>query len=103
MHGKLRVKGCLAALFLSSALSSGLILTASAQPAGDPTDPATWETGEFFAQWGLDAINAQYAYMLGVDGSGVKVGIIESGVDPIIPNSPGNCPAAMITCSAHRR
>lgn len=89
MHGKLRVKGCLAALFLSSALSTALIAPASAQPAGDPADPGTWETGEFFAQWGLDAINAQYAYMLGVDGSGVKVGIVDGGIDPSHPELAG--------------
>lgn len=65
----------LAVLLLSACFSGGAI----AQEAGDPTDPATWRTPEFNAQWGLGYIYADYAYAMGVDGSGVKVGVIDSG------------------------
>ncbi|MBA8878975.1 autotransporter domain-containing protein [Phyllobacterium myrsinacearum] len=51
-----------------------------AQSAGDPTNPETWYTPEFQAQWGLSYIYANYAYAMGVDGSGVKVGVIDSGL-----------------------
>ncbi|HEV7305493.1 autotransporter domain-containing protein [Ensifer sp.] len=67
----------LAALMLSTALSS----IALAAGSGDPSDPATWRTAEFNAQWGLAQIHAEYAYMLGYDGSGIKVGVVDSGLD----------------------
>ncbi|MDX7495607.1 hypothetical protein, partial [Providencia stuartii] len=54
--------------------------TAFAQTAGDPTDPETWRTPEYKAQFWLDYIYANYAYAMGVDGSGVKVGVIDSGL-----------------------
>lgn len=66
----------LAALFVSTALPA----TASTESAADPNDPQTWRTPEFQAQWGLAAIRAEYAYMLGLDGSGVKVGVVDSGL-----------------------
>ncbi len=31
--------------------------------------------------WGLAAIGAEYAYMLGYDGSGIRVGVVDSGLD----------------------
>ncbi|MCG2921968.1 hypothetical protein KZ305_28180, partial [Escherichia coli] len=46
--------------------------TAFAQTAGDPTDPETWRTPEYKTQFWLDYIYANYAYAMGVDGSGVK-------------------------------
>lgn len=64
-----------AVLFLSVCFSG----TAFAQTAGDPTDPETWRTPEYKAQFWLDYILANYAYAMGVDGSGVKVGVIDSG------------------------
>lgn len=67
----------LAALVVSTALPA----IASAESVADPRDPQTWRTPEFKAQWGLAAIHAEYAYMLGFDGSGVKVGLIDTGLD----------------------
>ena len=75
----------LAALMLSTALSS----VALAADSGDPRDPATWRTPEFYAQWGLAAIGAEYAYMLGYDGSGIKVGVVDSGLDISHPEFAG--------------
>ncbi|WP_179119638.1 autotransporter domain-containing protein [Ensifer adhaerens] len=75
----------LAALTLSTALSSAAL----AADSGDPRDPATWRTPEFNAQWGLAAIHAEYAYMLGYDGSGIKVGVVDSGLDITHPEFSG--------------
>jgi len=63
----------MACLFLSMAL---------AQPAWSQSKPQDYETKEFWASWGLPMISAQYAYMLGVDGSGVLVGVVDSGMAP---------------------
>ena len=65
----------LAALLISTALP------AAAQSIGDPTDPASWRTPEFMAQWGLYQIYADVAYARGLDGSGIKVGVVDSGLD----------------------
>ncbi|MFY3311926.1 autotransporter domain-containing protein [Achromobacter ruhlandii] len=41
---------------------------------------ASWESQpEFRADWGLGAMNAQYAYALGFSGAGVKLGAVDSG------------------------
>ncbi|CAM4129706.1 hypothetical protein BOTU111921_13155 [Bordetella tumbae] len=52
-----------------------------AHAAGNPSDPETWRTQEYRAQWGLDFINAANAYALGLDGRGVKIGVVDSGID----------------------
>ncbi|MFE0015937.1 autotransporter domain-containing protein [Mesorhizobium sp. NPDC059054] len=75
----------LAALLISTALPS---LTA-AQSIGDPTDPATWRTPEFMAQWGLYWIGADFAYAKGLDGTGVKVGVVDTGLDVDHPEFAG--------------
>ena len=54
------------------------------QPAAAQTRPEDYETAEFWRSWGLPLIDAQYAYMLGVDGSGVRVGVVDSGIAPDI-------------------
>lgn len=69
-------KPTVAALMLTTALTSA----AAAQSGGLLTDPATWRTPEYRAQWGLDYINAAQAYARGVDGTGVVVGMIETGI-----------------------
>lgn len=56
--------------------------------AGDPGklgDPASWRTPEFLRDWGMRAIGAEYAYAAGFAGSGVAVGIIDSGYREIHP------------------
>lgn len=66
----------LAALLLAAAVPS----LAAAQSIGEPTDPATWRTPEFMAQWGLYWINAEFAYARGLDGTGVEIGIVDTGL-----------------------
>ncbi|WP_293401994.1 autotransporter domain-containing protein [Phenylobacterium sp.] len=69
---KLR-RSVLATLMLSTCLATA----ATAQEWGDPT---VYQTDEFWMTWGLPMINADYAYAQGVDGSGVKVGVVDSGI-----------------------
>ncbi|KFC74548.1 Outer membrane autotransporter barrel precursor [Bosea sp. LC85] len=71
-----RAKPAIAALLLTTALTSA----AAAQSTGLLTDPNTWRTPEYLAQWGLDTINAAKAYARGVDGTGVLVGVIDTGI-----------------------
>ncbi|EEJ8282788.1 autotransporter outer membrane beta-barrel domain-containing protein [Salmonella enterica] len=37
-----------------------------------------WLTPEFNSQWGLEAINAQYAYVRGYNGYGVNIGVLDA-------------------------
>nr|WP_180883009.1 autotransporter serine protease [Mesorhizobium loti] len=67
----------LAALLVSTALPA----LAVAQGIGDPANPKTWRTPEFMAQWGLYDIYADLAYARGLDGSGIKVGVVDTGLD----------------------
>ena len=75
---------------LSKALILALVLGTSstiAQAApdnagnmGQDGNPDSWVNDEFKADWGLDAINAQYAYARGLSGKGIRLGIFDSGV-----------------------
>ncbi|BBF23585.1 autotransporter domain-containing protein [Sutterella megalosphaeroides] len=40
---------------------------------------ASWETAEYFDDWGLKAMNASSAYALGYNGDGIAVGVMDSG------------------------
>ncbi|MEH6421801.1 autotransporter domain-containing protein [Pseudomonas sp. CGJS7] len=68
---------------LSLAIVGGLLAAsslASAQSAnGQSGDPDSWRSDEFNADWGLAAINAQYAYARGLTGKGVRLGVYDSG------------------------
>ena len=44
------------------------------------TDPASWRTPEYRADWGLEAMHAADAYAAGYTGLGVTVGVVDSGV-----------------------
>ncbi|NED63012.1 autotransporter domain-containing protein [Streptomyces sp. SID10244] len=46
---------------------------------GKPGDPASWRTDEFNADWGLGAMNAQFAYARGLTATGVRLGVFDSG------------------------
>ncbi|HEV7337264.1 MAG TPA: autotransporter domain-containing protein [Bosea sp. (in: a-proteobacteria)] len=61
-------------------LSTALVSPAAAQSPGLLTDPDSWRTAEYRAQWGLEAIRAADAYARGVDGTGVTIGVVESGI-----------------------
>lgn len=41
---------------------------------------ATWRSDEFKQDWGLGAIGADHAYARGLTGSGIRVGVFDSGV-----------------------
>ncbi len=69
-------KPTVAALLLSTALPS----VAAAQSRGLLTDPQSWRTPEYLAQWGLEAIRAAEAYARGLDGRGIVIGVVESGI-----------------------
>ncbi|WP_187193432.1 S8 family serine peptidase [Methylobacterium sp. WL1] len=43
------------------------------------TDPASWRTTEYRADWGLEAMHAADAYAAGYTGLGVTVGVVDSG------------------------
>lgn len=42
-------------------------------------NPDSWRTDEFEQDWGLAAINAQYAYARGLTGKGIRIGLFDSG------------------------
>jgi outer membrane autotransporter protein len=44
------------------------------------TDPASWRTPEYRADWGLEAMRAADAYAAGYTGLGVTVGVVDSGL-----------------------
>lgn len=79
----------IAALLVSTAITGILVSTAHAQTTGDPTNPGSWKTPEYRTQWGLDVINAADAYTKGLDGSGITVGVVDSGLDIIHPEFAG--------------
>lgn len=51
--------------------------------------PEDFRTPEFMAHWGLQYIGADVAYAAGVDGSGVTIGILDSGLDITHPEFAG--------------
>jgi subtilase-type serine protease len=46
---------------------------------GKPGDVESWRSDEFAGDWGLAAINADYAYARGLTGQGIRLGIFDSG------------------------
>ncbi|GAB4137918.1 MAG: hypothetical protein Tsb0016_03450 [Sphingomonadales bacterium] len=54
---------------------------APAAPPPPPPPPENFDTAEFRANFGLDAINVLGAYDSGVSGSGVTVAVIDTGID----------------------
>lgn len=81
--------GSFRALFLLIATADMLAGTVHAQMANRSGDPLMWRTSEYQAQWGLDSIGAAEAYALGLDGSGVKVGVVDSEIDVTHPEFAG--------------
>lgn len=67
------------AFLASTSLCTAFAVEASAQSL-DPRTPAYWRTAEFEAQYGLASVGAHNAYTWGVDGSGIKVGVVDSGL-----------------------
>ena len=50
---------------------------AFASPVLAQLSPSSFTTPEFYANWGLDPIRAQYAWSQGYTGAGVKLGIAD--------------------------
>jgi len=72
----------LSGLLTTMALGTAGVASAQDAAAGDGKigDPDSWVDDEFKADWGLAAINAQYAYARGLTGKGIRLGIFDSGV-----------------------
>jgi hypothetical protein len=69
-------------LCLLTACSSGGGSTGSASlPVTTTPPPVNYDTAEYRQNWGLDAISAISAYQAGYTGRGVKVAVIDTGVD----------------------
>ncbi|PJK04107.1 hypothetical protein CO612_08430, partial [Lysobacteraceae bacterium NML71-0210] len=43
-------------------------------------DADSWKSEEFMQDWGLEAMNAHHAYARGLTGSGIRIGLFDSGV-----------------------
>ncbi len=70
-------------------LSTALVNPAAAQSRGLLTDPNSWRTPEYKAQWGLETIRAADAYARGVDGTGIVIGVVDSGIFAAHPEFAG--------------
>ncbi|KFL27093.1 hypothetical protein JP74_09310 [Devosia sp. 17-2-E-8] len=57
--------------------------------AFEPWQAEYWRTPEFFTQWGLETIGAEYAYAGGLDGTGVNIGVLDAGIDMSHPEFAG--------------
>ncbi len=77
------------ALILALALGAGPALAQAAPDGGKTGSPESWVDDEFQADWGLAAINAQYAYARGLSGKGIRLGIFDSGVGADHPEFDG--------------
>lgn len=62
---------------LSAPMSSAA--TSSTSILGNPGDAASWRSDEFNADWGLAATNADHAYARGLTGTGIRLGVFDSG------------------------
>ncbi|MCJ2069150.1 S8 family serine peptidase [Methylobacterium sp. J-030] len=71
-----------------AALGASLSHAAIAQSLAT-TDPDSWRSREYRADWGLEAIRAADAYAAGYTGLGVTVGVVDSGVDAAHPEFAG--------------
>ena len=69
---------------VAGTLLLGALAPVAAQTYSEPGragDPDSWRTDEFYSDWGLSVINAEYAYARGLTGRGIRVGVFDSGVD----------------------
>ena len=85
-HGKPSKSAVALAVAATAVLTMGAANAAYVEPGFASTHVsnvdqavASWETDEYKADWGLEAIHASSAYALGYDGSGVTVGVMDSG------------------------
>lgn len=69
------------ALALLGCLSGMPVEAASYIEQGRLHDAASWRSEEFKSNWGLGAVGADFAYARGLSGTGVQVGVYDSGTD----------------------
>ncbi len=50
------------------------------QEQGQSGNTSSWESAEYLKDWGLVSMNASTAYAMGFNGSGVNIGVMDSGV-----------------------
>ncbi|UWF46707.1 autotransporter domain-containing protein [Pseudomonas sp. N3-W] len=79
---------------LNRALLCALATVGTAQAVpyvenGKIGDPNSWRSPEFNADWGVGAINAQYAYAAGYTGKDIKLGIFDQPVYAAHPEFSG--------------
>ncbi len=72
------VMGCLAGTSAAAPLSPAPITTYPGDP-GTVGDPASWRTPEFLRDNGMISIGAEFAYSAGYSGTGMNIGIVDSG------------------------
>ena len=77
------------ALCVLGCLSSLAAQAASYVEQGRLHDAASWHSQEFNKDWGLGAIGADHAYARGLSGTGVRVGVYDSGTDMRHPEFAG--------------
>lgn len=77
------------ALCVLGCLSSLAAQAASYVEQGRLHDAASWHSQEFNKDWGLGAIGADHAYARGLSGTGVRVGVYDSGTDVRHPEFAG--------------
>ncbi|MDU0341220.1 autotransporter domain-containing protein [Bosea rubneri] len=70
-------------------LATALVTPSVAQTGPLLTDPDSWRTPEYRAQWGLETIRAADAYARGVDGTGILIGVVDSGIFAAHPEFAG--------------
>ena len=78
--GKGKASKSVVALAVASALMLGAAASSAAYiEAGKLGQTTSWESDEYKGDWGLTSINASVAYAMGINGSSVKVGVVDSG------------------------
>jgi autotransporter-associated beta strand protein len=87
-RGRTALTGSLTGLVALACIGAQPALAQSAKPApitsyegdpGRPGDPASWRTPEFNRDAGLVSIGAEFAYAAGYSGTGMNIGIVDSG------------------------
>ena len=77
-HGK-SAKSSVGLCVAAALFVMGGCAAASYAEPGLVGDKISWETPEYQADWGLQAMNASTAYSLGFNGQGLTVGVMDSG------------------------
>ena len=72
------VMSCLTGTSAAAPLSPAPITTYPGDP-GTAGDPASWRTPEFLRDNGMISIGAEFAYSAGYSGTGMNIGIVDSG------------------------